>query len=78
MGFVPNDPKLTPRKYNIIYTDCVTCCIFRHRDAGDGYGCTYWRRASTMQEPDDCCKFIYDENCGTSPKYMFYDSSCRM
>ncbi|XP_049524001.1 uncharacterized protein LOC125945762 [Dermacentor silvarum] len=75
-GFIPEDPNLTPISFSLIYTDCVTCSVMRHRYAGDGYGCTYWRRADSMQKPDDCCKFIYDENCGTSPKYVIYDSSC--
>ncbi|KAL1478618.1 hypothetical protein MTO96_016054 [Rhipicephalus appendiculatus] len=78
LGFIPDDPHLTPREYFVIYTDCVTCAVLRHRYAGDGYGCTYWRRTSALQNSDDCCKFIYDENCGTSPKYQIYDSSCRM
>ncbi|KAL1430888.1 hypothetical protein MTO96_014742 [Rhipicephalus appendiculatus] len=41
-----------------------------------GYGCSYWRRIDTFYEANDCCEFIYAQNCGTSPKYHFYDDSC--
>ncbi|KAL3246225.1 hypothetical protein MRX96_057823 [Rhipicephalus microplus] len=78
LGFIPDDPNLTPREYYVIYTDCVTCAVLRHRYAAEGYGCTYWRRTTALRNSDDCCKFIYDENCGTSPKYDIYDDSCRL
>ncbi|KAL1430891.1 hypothetical protein MTO96_014745 [Rhipicephalus appendiculatus] len=44
--------------------------------APSGYGCSLWRRISTFHQPGDCCQFIYDENCGTSPKYQIYLPSC--
>ncbi|XP_070378897.1 uncharacterized protein [Dermacentor albipictus] len=75
-GYIPDDPTLPPISFYLIYTDCVTCSVIRHRYAGDGYGCTYWRRTDALQKPDDCCEFIYAENCGLSPKYQIYDSSC--
>ncbi|XP_077491945.1 uncharacterized protein LOC144102591 [Amblyomma americanum] len=62
--------------YYLIYTDCSTCSVLRHRYAANGYGCTYWRRASSLTKENDCCQFIYDENCGTSPKYQIYYPSC--
>ncbi|XP_070378896.1 uncharacterized protein [Dermacentor albipictus] len=74
--FVPDDPNLSSIAFYLIYTDCLTCSVIRHRYAGDGFGCTYWRRADALKNPDDCCKFIYDENCGSSPKYQTCDSSC--
>ncbi|KAL1430885.1 hypothetical protein MTO96_014740 [Rhipicephalus appendiculatus] len=42
----------------------------------ESYGCTYWRRVDTLDDSADCCDFIYDQNCGTSPKYKMYDSTC--
>ncbi|KAH8030252.1 hypothetical protein HPB51_006684 [Rhipicephalus microplus] len=30
----------------------------------------------TLSEPNDCCEFIYDENCGSTPKYSIYEQSC--
>ncbi|KAL1485477.1 hypothetical protein MTO96_031933 [Rhipicephalus appendiculatus] len=42
----------------------------------DSYGCSYWLRIDTGFQDNDGCEFIYDENCGTSPKYYFYDNSC--
>ncbi|XP_054934203.1 uncharacterized protein [Dermacentor andersoni] len=39
-------------------------------------GCSLWRRRGTLDEPNDCCEFIYDENCGSSPKYPVYEQSC--
>lgn len=51
-----------------------TCCpnVF-----SAGYGCTYWRRTDTLRQlAADGCEFIYDELCGTTPKYKFYDPTC--
>nr|XP_054917116.1 uncharacterized protein LOC129380337 isoform X2 [Dermacentor andersoni] len=42
----------------------------------NGYGCSFWRRVSTFHNQADCCEFIYDENCGSTPKYQVYLSSC--
>ncbi|XP_077494511.1 uncharacterized protein LOC144105240 [Amblyomma americanum] len=74
--FVRDDKSTASLMFYIIYTDCEICSILRHPYAGNGYGCSYWRRVSTMDQTDDCCKFIYDQNCGTSPKYRMYDTSC--
>ncbi|KAL3183671.1 hypothetical protein MRX96_033766 [Rhipicephalus microplus] len=78
VGFVPynNTGDVIEEKYQVIYTDCDTCFVFRHLYVNDGYGCTLWRRTSTFHQPGDCCEFIYDENCGTSPKYQIYLPSC--
>uniref|UniRef100_A0A224YLR0 Lipocalin n=1 Tax=Rhipicephalus zambeziensis TaxID=60191 RepID=A0A224YLR0_9ACAR len=61
---------------NVIYTDCQKCIVLRHPYANDGYGCTYWRRYDTIKEQTDGCEFIYDELCGTVPKYRTYTSTC--
>ncbi|KAL1430889.1 hypothetical protein MTO96_014743 [Rhipicephalus appendiculatus] len=66
----------TARNFHLIYTDCQTCSILRHHYAANGYGCSYWLRIDTGFQDNDGCEFIYDENCGTSPKYYFYDNSC--
>uniref|UniRef100_G3MSF4 RING-type domain-containing protein n=1 Tax=Amblyomma maculatum TaxID=34609 RepID=G3MSF4_AMBMU len=73
--FVRDDE--STQSFHIIYTDCQICSILRHPYAANGYGCSYWRRTSTLHESDDCCKFIYDQNCGTSPMYQMYDRSCQ-
>ncbi|XP_075726186.1 uncharacterized protein LOC119180117 [Rhipicephalus microplus] len=48
-GFIPDDPKLTPREASVIYTDCVTCSVLRHRYAGDGLQSAreFFRRRTT-------------------------------
>ncbi|XP_077494959.1 uncharacterized protein LOC144105728 [Amblyomma americanum] len=74
--FKPYNSTFPPESIHIIYTDC-TCYVGRHDYADNGNGCTFWRRADKLNEPADCCEFIYAENCGTSPKYQIYDSSCQ-
>ncbi|KAK8762790.1 hypothetical protein V5799_025943 [Amblyomma americanum] len=59
--------------FYVIYFDCTSCAVIRHRYTDNGYGCSLWRKVGTFQEPNDCCEFIYDENCGSSPKYQVYD-----
>ncbi|KAH8030254.1 hypothetical protein HPB51_006686 [Rhipicephalus microplus] len=78
LKFVPynNTGDLIEETYQVIYTDCETCFVFRNVYANGGYGCALWRRTSTFRQPADCCEFIYDENCGTSPKYQIYLPSC--
>ncbi|XP_077485137.1 uncharacterized protein LOC144095225 [Amblyomma americanum] len=43
----------------------------------NGYGCTYWLHSSAVGQEHRGCEFIYDENCGSSPKYQIYDQSCQ-
>ncbi|XP_037524013.1 uncharacterized protein LOC119401359 [Rhipicephalus sanguineus] len=74
--FVPENDGVPQEIFYAIYVDCTTCTILRHHYADNGYGCSFWRRADTMHEPADYCDFIYDENCGTAPKYEIYDASC--
>nr|XP_054917115.1 uncharacterized protein LOC129380337 isoform X1 [Dermacentor andersoni] len=62
--------------YHTIYAECDTCFFVRHRYVANGYGCSFWRRVSTFHNQADCCEFIYDENCGSTPKYQVYLSSC--
>ncbi|XP_037524016.1 uncharacterized protein LOC119401361 [Rhipicephalus sanguineus] len=75
-NFEPFDDSSPQETFYLIYIECQKCTIMRHPYAENGYGCTYWRREDTMNEPADCCDFIYDENCGTTPKYQIYDASC--
>ncbi|XP_077494433.1 uncharacterized protein LOC144105135 [Amblyomma americanum] len=74
--FNPNGDAETQESFHTIYISCDSCFIARHPYAANGYGCSYWRRSDVALEPDDCCEFIYDENCGTAPKYKMYDRSC--
>ncbi|XP_077508047.1 uncharacterized protein LOC144119254 [Amblyomma americanum] len=75
--FIPDETSaVVQEEWNVIYTDCNKCFVARHRYAYNGYGCTYWRRVSTFHENGDCCDFIYDENCGSSPRYQIYYPWC--
>nr|XP_054930628.1 uncharacterized protein LOC126538250 [Dermacentor andersoni] len=38
-----------------------------------GSGCTLWKPKSRVMQEDQCCDFVYDVLCGTSPKYYIYD-----
>ncbi|KAL1430880.1 hypothetical protein MTO96_014737 [Rhipicephalus appendiculatus] len=71
-----SDGKNGTVEVNVIYTDCQKCIVLRHPYANDGYGCTYWRRYDTIKEQTDGCEFIYDELCGTVPKYRTCTSTC--
>ncbi|XP_077492555.1 uncharacterized protein LOC144103775 [Amblyomma americanum] len=71
--FTPDNAQNPHEDFYVIYVDCASCIVVRHRYAANGYGCSLWRRAGTLQIPNDCCEFIYAENCGTSPKYQVYD-----
>ncbi|XP_054917118.1 uncharacterized protein [Dermacentor andersoni] len=50
---------------NLIITDTSEC-----------YGCTYWRSFDRIHQQAEGCEFIYDELCGTTPKYDLYDPTC--
>ncbi|XP_037273678.2 uncharacterized protein LOC119165689 [Rhipicephalus microplus] len=75
-SFTPDSPDVPLEDFYVIYVDCASCVVIRHRYANDGYGCSLWRRKGTLSEPNDCCEFIYDENCGSTPKYSIYGQSC--
>ncbi|KAL1430900.1 hypothetical protein MTO96_014751 [Rhipicephalus appendiculatus] len=62
--------------FYVIFVDCESCIVIRHRYADNGFGCSLWRRKGTLTEPNDYCEFIYDENCGSTPKYSIYEQSC--
>ncbi|XP_037524029.1 uncharacterized protein LOC119401368 [Rhipicephalus sanguineus] len=64
---------LAPQMFHVIYTDCKMCLVLRHRYASNGAGCSFWRRADSLKKCTDCCEFIYDEICGSFPKYKVYD-----
>ncbi|XP_077485290.1 uncharacterized protein LOC144095416 [Amblyomma americanum] len=72
-NFTPDDAHFPVEDFYVIYFDCTSCAVIRHRYTDNGYGCSLWRKVGTFQEPNDCCEFIYDENCGSSPKYQVYD-----
>nr|XP_054934136.1 uncharacterized protein LOC129388108 [Dermacentor andersoni] len=74
--FVPNDDNASSESFHAIFMDCESCFVGRHPNAGDGRGCTLWRRYDSLDRRLDYCEFIYDENCGSSPKYKMYDSTC--
>nr|XP_054928117.1 uncharacterized protein LOC129385515 [Dermacentor andersoni] len=74
--FEPYDDSMPQEIFYAVYTDCTKCTILRHHYAENGNGCSFWRNEETMHEEADCCDFIYDENCGTAPKYQMYDDSC--
>ncbi|XP_075531571.1 uncharacterized protein LOC142564454 [Dermacentor variabilis] len=65
-----------PRNFRVLYTHCTFCSILRHPYAANGYGCSYWRRTDTFHEENLCCEYIYYQNCGSSPKYEFFDHTC--
>ncbi|XP_077494432.1 uncharacterized protein LOC144105133 [Amblyomma americanum] len=75
-SFVPEDDNVPAVEFHTIYMNCASCFVARHPYAANGYGCTLWRRYDSLNIPDVCCEFIYDENCGTSPKYHMYHSTC--
>ncbi|KAL1430887.1 hypothetical protein MTO96_014742 [Rhipicephalus appendiculatus] len=74
--FQPDNHSLPVEVYNFVYVDCGICTIKRHPYANNGRGCTQWRKADTLHLPADCCDFIYDLTCGTSPKYKLFDETC--
>ncbi|XP_037273682.2 uncharacterized protein LOC119165696 [Rhipicephalus microplus] len=62
---------------HLIFWEPFNCLIIRHPYVDNGLGCSYWRHVAALKKPDDCCQFIYAENCGTSPRYQIYDDlSC--
>ncbi|XP_037524037.1 uncharacterized protein LOC119401372 [Rhipicephalus sanguineus] len=61
---------------HVIYRDCQKCVVLRHPYANRGYGCTYWRSSDSLRQQAEGCEFIYDELCGTVPKYRIYDPTC--
>ncbi|KAL1485479.1 hypothetical protein MTO96_031935 [Rhipicephalus appendiculatus] len=67
------ESNLAPQMFHVIYTDCKKCLVLRHRYANSGTGCSFWRRADSIKKCADCCEFIYDEICGSFPKYKVYD-----
>ncbi|KAL1414935.1 hypothetical protein MTO96_029976 [Rhipicephalus appendiculatus] len=52
-----------------VFVDCNGCKVFRHHNIDGGAGCTLWKPESKINQRDECCEFIYDLLCGTSPKY---------
>ncbi|XP_049511952.1 uncharacterized protein LOC125940188 [Dermacentor silvarum] len=74
--FRPDNLSLPVEVYNLLYVDCDLCTIKRHPYVDNGHGCTLWRKADTLHLPADGCEFIYDQNCGTSPKYKIFDETC--
>ncbi|KAH7934033.1 hypothetical protein HPB49_020738 [Dermacentor silvarum] len=76
MELKPEGFSLPVEVYNLLYVDCDLCTIKRHPYVDNGHGCTLWRKADTLHLPADGCEFIYDQNCGTSPKYKIFDETC--
>nr|XP_054918460.1 uncharacterized protein LOC129380709 [Dermacentor andersoni] len=76
LSFTPDSPDVPLEDYHIIYVNCESCVVLRHRYADNGNGCSLWRLRGTLDEPNDCCEFIYDENCGSAPKYPVYEQPC--
>ncbi|KAL1430899.1 hypothetical protein MTO96_014751 [Rhipicephalus appendiculatus] len=75
-SFTPDSPDVPLEDFYVIFVDCESCIVIRHRYADNGFGCSLWRRKGTLTEPNDYCEFIYDENCGSTPKYSIYEQSC--
>ncbi|XP_054934133.1 uncharacterized protein [Dermacentor andersoni] len=61
---------------HVIFRDCELCMVLRHPYANNGFGCTYWRSFNRIRQQAEGCEFIYDELCGTTPKYDLYDPTC--
>ncbi|KAL1452331.1 hypothetical protein MTO96_027920 [Rhipicephalus appendiculatus] len=57
-----------------VFVDCNSCKVFRHHYIDGGAGCTLWKPESKINQRDECCEFIYDLLCGTSPKYHISDN----
>ncbi|XP_075532078.1 uncharacterized protein LOC142564800 [Dermacentor variabilis] len=74
--FVPDNNGGPDESFHVIYIECATCFVARHPYAGDGQGCSFWRRSDSLHESAHCCEFIYDQNCGASPKYKMYNPTC--
>uniref|UniRef100_A0A023G979 Putative lipocalin-2 1 n=1 Tax=Amblyomma triste TaxID=251400 RepID=A0A023G979_AMBTT len=73
----PRGGSLQPFNFTIAYRDCAKCKIFRHSYNNNGNGCSYWVTDDALGEEHSCCEFVYDLLCGTSPKYLIYDESCK-
>ncbi|XP_077494168.1 uncharacterized protein LOC144104830 isoform X2 [Amblyomma americanum] len=54
---------------HVIFKKHHTCLILRHPNIMSGFGCSFWRHSSAAAKESNCCEFIYDQNCGTTPKY---------
>ncbi|XP_075531650.1 uncharacterized protein LOC142564520 [Dermacentor variabilis] len=73
--FAKNAP--FPWLKHTIYVDCGNCYIGRHPYAGNGEGCTLWRRAQNgVVKGSDHCDFIFDLFCGSFPKFPVYELTC--
>ncbi|XP_040065721.1 uncharacterized protein LOC120839508 [Ixodes scapularis] len=57
------------------FVDPLECDILRIPSISES-ACVLIVPESRVSNPPECCEFIFDLLCGTTPKYEIYDESC--